>query len=74
MRHSMKKLESRKALTKREIEIVSLLSTGLTSRQISQRLFISETTVVTHRKHILKKLNATNSAALIKIAIQESLI
>jgi len=41
--------------TKREREIISCIETGLCSKQIAQRLFISKNTVDTHRRNILKK-------------------
>jgi DNA-binding NarL/FixJ family response regulator len=45
-------------LTSREQEVHALLSEGLTNREIAQRLFISETTVKVHVRHILEKLGA----------------
>lgn len=41
--------------TKRELEILSHISEGLSSKQIANRLFISKNTVDTHRRNILKK-------------------
>lgn len=43
-------------LTRREMEIVRLITTGLTSRQIAGRLFISERTVTTHVTNMFNKL------------------
>jgi LuxR family maltose regulon positive regulatory protein len=45
-------------LTSREQEVHTLLSEGLTNREIAERLFISETTVKVHVRHILEKLGA----------------
>ena len=42
-------------LTRREKEIRFLISEGLSSKQVAERLFISEYTVANHRKNILKK-------------------
>jgi len=53
-----------KTLTKREKEVMSFISRGMTNKEISTRLFISESTVKTHRNNILKKLRIKNSAAL----------
>ncbi len=47
-------------LSTREIEILKLISCGLTSKEVASRLFISINTVETHRKHILKKLKSKN--------------
>lgn len=62
------------ALTKREKEILQLISEGLTNHQIAEKLFISPLTVDSHRKNLLTKLNANNTASLIKIAVQNGLV
>ena len=67
-------VERKISLTFREKEILKLISKGLTTKEISKKLFISESTVVSHRKNILKKANAINTADLIRIAITYSLI
>lgn len=51
-------------LTNREIEIVKLIATGLTSKEIGLQINVSNRTVDTHRHNILKKLNIPNSAQL----------
>jgi DNA-binding NarL/FixJ family response regulator len=53
-------------LTTREIEIVKLISEGLSSISIAEKLFISPRTVETHRSNLLKKLNVKNSIELVK--------
>ena len=62
------------ALTKREKEILQLISEGLTNNQIAGKLFISPLTVDSHRKNLLTKLNVNNTASLIKLAVQNGLI
>jgi non-specific serine/threonine protein kinase len=47
-------------LTKREHEVTQLIATGLTNRQIADRLFIAQRTVDTHVGHILAKLGCSN--------------
>ena len=61
-------------LTKREKEILQLISEGLTNHQIAEKLFISPLTVDSHRKNLLTKLNANNTASLIKTAVQNGLV
>jgi DNA-binding NarL/FixJ family response regulator len=61
------KKEQKIKLTTREIEIVKLISAGLTSHQMADKLFISQRTVETHRANLLKKVGATNSIELLKI-------
>ena len=56
-------------LTRREKEVLELIADGMTNAEIAQQLFISVTTVDTHRKNLLAKLEAKNTAALIKIAV-----
>lgn len=50
-------------LTAREREIITLLGSGQTNRQIAGHLFISERTVAVHVSHILHKLGVTNRVA-----------
>lgn len=54
-------------LTKREIEIVDMLKEGLSSKEIAERLFISNRTVEVHRYNIFRKLGVTNVVSLIKL-------
>ncbi len=61
-------------LTRREKEVLELIAEGLTNQEIADKLFVSVTTVVTHRTHLLTKMNAKNTAALIKIASLKGLI
>lgn len=52
-------------LSIREIEILGLIMRGFTNNEISEKLFISYETVKSHRKNILEKTGAKNTAALI---------
>lgn len=61
-------------LSNREIEIVKLLASGKSSKQIADTLFLSELTVNTHRRNMLKKTNQPNVASLINFAKQNHLI
>lgn len=56
------------SLTRREIEILHLLVKGLCAKEIANMLFISETTVITHKKNMKEKLNAKNTVELISKA------
>ena len=60
---------SQLVLTRREKEVLEFIADGMTNDEIAQKLFISVTTVDTHRKNLLAKLGAKNTAALIKIAV-----
>lgn len=61
-------------LTRREKEILELIAEGMTNNEIAQKLFISVSTVDTHRKNLLAKFEAKNIAALIRMATQSRLI
>lgn len=55
-------------LSTREIEIIRLISKGMTNKEIASELFISEFTVSTHRKNIFRKTETHNVASLIALA------
>jgi len=57
-------------LTERELEIITLICQGLTSQEISGRLFIAVKTVETHRSNIFQKTGVKNIAGLIMWAIK----
>ncbi len=57
-------------LTEREIEILTLISEGLSSKQIGEKLFISPRTVDTHRTNLMNKLDIHNIAGLIRFALK----
>jgi len=61
-------------LTRREKEVLELIAEGMTNNQIAQKLFISITTVDTHRKNLLAKLEVKNTASLIGRAAKKGLI
>lgn len=67
-RHTEAAEQSHHALSKRELEIIRLISMGHTNKEISDILFISPLTVKTHRSNILRKLDIKNTAALISYA------
>ena len=61
-------------LTRREKEVLALIAERMTNNEIAKNLFISVTTVETHRKNLLAKLEAKNTASLIRMATQMQLI
>jgi DNA-binding NarL/FixJ family response regulator len=61
-------------LTKRELEILELIAKENTNQEIADKLFISLRTVQTHRLNITQKLDAKNTAALVKEAYKRGLI
>jgi len=61
-------------LTKREKEILLLITEGLTNIQIGEKLFISIDTVESYRKNLYSKLGVKNTAMLMRYAIENDLI
>ena len=61
-------------ITKRESEILKLIADGLTNQEIANLLFISTFTVDSHRKNLLLKFNAKNTAILIKTVVSKGII
>ena len=57
-------------ITRREKEVLLLIAEGLTNHEIGDKLFISTTTVDTHRKNLMAKFEVKNTAALIRMAAQ----
>lgn len=59
-------------LSKREVEILNLICSGLTNQEIAEKLFISHRTVDTHRSNLLSKTGSKNTAELIIYAIKNN--
>jgi DNA-binding CsgD family transcriptional regulator len=66
--------EFKEVLTSREVEVLRLLARGFPARDIAEALFISVHTVKTHRKNMLKKIDASNTPQLIDLAKDMNLI
>jgi len=61
-------------LTTREIEVLKLIAQEHSNQEIADKLFISIRTVDTHRRNMLEKLGARNTAGLVRYALQKGLI
>ena len=61
----------RVVLSNREKEILHLIANGKTSKEIAEELFIAKTTVDTHRKNMIRKLQLNSGNELIKYAIDK---
>jgi DNA-binding NarL/FixJ family response regulator len=66
--------QNSKQLTRREKEILQLITEEHTNQEIADKLFLSLRTVENHRNNLLQKLDVKNTAGLVKIAIQEGLV
>ena len=60
-------------LTERELEVTALVARGLTSREIAERLVISERTTSTHVTHILSKLGFSTRSQVATWAVERGL-
>lgn len=73
MKHHLKKKRHsspKEVLTNREKEVLYWIAEGLTNAEIADKLIISKRTVDSHRSNLLEKLNAKNTAALVKYAVK----
>ncbi|MGI0520853.1 response regulator transcription factor, partial [Microbacterium maritypicum] len=61
-------------LTDRELEVLRLLDTGASNREIAKTLFVTEATVKTHLVHVFEKLGADSRARAIAIARDSGLL
>lgn len=61
-------------LTKRELEVLELLVQGLNNREIAEKLVVSRATAKAHVSHILNKMDASNRAEAIVLALRNDLV
>ena len=71
----MKKQASRQIfLTPRETDVLRLIVEGLTNTEIAEKLFLGAETINGYRKNLLFKLDAKNTAVLVRMAIEQKLV
>ena len=68
------KLEEEIQISPRELEVLNHIVEGWSNKMIGDMMYVSESTVNTHRYHLMKKLKAKNSADLVRIAFSKNLI
>lgn len=73
-REACEEMANYQTLSEREIEILKLISEGISSKDIAKRIFRTQDTVEFHRKNIMRKLGATNMAQLVKEGIAKGYI
>lgn len=61
-------------ITKRETEVLKLISHEYTTKEVAQMLFISVNTAETHRKNMLSKMGAKNTAGLVRKGFELGLL
>ena len=62
------------SISPREKEVLRLLAHEHTSKEIANLLFISQHTAITHRKNLLVKMGAKNTAGLIRMAYENQIL
>jgi DNA-binding CsgD family transcriptional regulator len=65
---------SQLGITKRELEILGLIATGLSNREIAEKLFVSENTVKTHSSRLFDKLSAKRRTQAVQLGKEMGLI
>lgn len=66
--------EVNEILSKREVEILKLICKEFSNGEIAEKLFLSISTVETHRKNLIAKLGVNNTVGLVKFAIKNNLV
>ncbi len=68
------KTQTYPSITRREKEVLELIAEGMTNPEIAEKIFVSVSTVDTHRKNLILKLEAKNTADLVRLAFKYELI
>lgn len=69
----VKKTYNSGKISKREVEVLKLITSGFSNSQIAEKLYISVRTVDAHRNHIMQKLELGSTAELVKYAIKNNI-
>ncbi|HWL49618.1 MAG TPA: response regulator transcription factor [Acidimicrobiia bacterium] len=64
----------KETVSQRELEVLQLVASGATNREVAERLFVSEATVKTHLLHIYAKLGVNDRAAAVGAAFEKGLL
>ncbi len=72
--HTETNVQSGPKLSERELEVLQLVASGYSTKEISEKLFISVRTVETHRLNMMKKLDVKNVAGLIRYGLKHGLV
>jgi len=61
-------------ISKRELEVLHLIAYESTSQEIASKLYISNHTVISHRKHLMEKFRVKNTAGLVRRGFELGLL
>jgi DNA-binding NarL/FixJ family response regulator len=68
------KAEAAEVLSEREHEVLRLLASGFTNREIAEQLFLSTDTIKTHLNNIYRKLGVSDRAHAVAVALRQGLL
>jgi two-component system nitrate/nitrite response regulator NarL len=74
MNSNVKSKQEKVDLTKRELQVLQLIAQEFTTPEISEKLFIEESTVNTHRRNLISKLGVKSSLGLVSYAWKNGFI
>lgn len=69
-----RQMEQKELLSSREVEVAILLCKGYINKEIAQRLSLATTTVISHRKNIMEKINARSLADIIIYCVVKGIV
>lgn len=72
--NTTEKKSTNNEISTREIEVLQLISQGLTNQEIATKLFLSHHTTESHRRNLMEKLDARNTADLVRKGMEKGLI
>ena len=61
-------------ISQRELEVLNFISMGFTAREIAGQLFLSFHTIESHKKNLMRKLDARNKAHLVRLGFEKCLL
>lgn len=61
-------------ISKRELQVLRSIAIGCTVKEIAQNLYLSEHTIITHKKRLLYKMNALNSPDLVRKGFETGIL
>jgi two-component system, NarL family, response regulator DegU len=67
-------LRGQMALTAREIEMIKWICQELTMKEIGDKMNVTESTAHTHRKNLMKKIDARNTVSIVKFALEKGIV
>ncbi len=71
---NLEKVTIQKIISTRENQILELISHGLSTKDISKKLFLSKSTIESHRQNLLNKMDCKNVAQLIRRGFELKLL